>query len=92
MQEILLDVRTFEDKVTLHQYFKDQLGFSLYYGANLEALFDELSSATEAMTIRLRYPMRPKGKMIDYLPRLLIAFEDAARENYNLSVRFEEAE
>ena len=92
MQEILLDIRPFEDKTSLHQYFQERLGFSFYYGANLDALFDELTSATDAITILLRYPTRPRGKMIDYLPRLLGVFEDAARENYNLSVRFEEAE
>jgi RNAse (barnase) inhibitor barstar len=89
MQEILLDVQPFEDKVTMHQYFQEQLGFSSYYGANLEALFDELASATEALSILLRYPTQPRGKMAEYLPRLLIVFEDAARENYNLSIRFE---
>ena len=92
MQEILLDIRSFEDKVSLHGYFQEQLGFSFTYGANLEALFDELTSVTDAKSILLCYPTRPKGKMVDYLPRLLAVFEDAARENYNLSIRFEEGE
>ena len=92
MQEILLDIRSFEDKVSLHEYFLKQLGFSFTYGTNLEALFDELTSVTDARSILLRYPAKPKGKMIDYLPRLLAVFKDAMRENYNLSIRFEEEE
>lgn len=89
MEEIMLDVTPFEEKISLHRYLKEALGFPFYYGGNLDALFDELSSDTQPRLITLRYPLRPKGKMADYLPRLVKVFEDAARENYNLKVRFE---
>jgi ribonuclease inhibitor len=84
MQEIQLDVSAFEEKISLHRYLKENMGFPFYYGANLDALFDELSSITEPTHITLVYSTRPLGKMAGYTPRLLKVFGDAADGNYNL--------
>lgn len=89
MRDIVLDITPFEEKKPLHGYLKTQLDFPFYYGANLDALFDELTATTDALAITLQYPAQPKGKMVEYIPRLIAVMEDAARENYNLSVRFE---
>lgn len=86
MQEIQIDITSFEEKIPLHRYLKEMLGFPFYYGGNLDALFDELSSITEPMHITLAYSTVPQGKMIDYTPRLLHVFGDAARENYNIKL------
>jgi len=92
MKDIRLDITPFEEKKALHQYLKEAMDFPFYYGTNLDALYDELSSTTESITITLRYPAAPIGKMVDYLPRLLAVFQDSARENYNLTIRYERAE
>ena len=86
MQEFKLDVSTFEEKISLHRYLKECMGFPFNYGANLDALYDELSSITEPTHITLYYSTRPKGKMLEYTPRLLKVFSDAASGNYNLRV------
>lgn len=86
MQEVQLDITAFEEKISLHRYLKERLGLPFYYGGNLDALFDELSSITEPTHITLRYSTRPAGKMLEYTPRLLTVFGDAARENYNLKL------
>ena len=86
MQDYQLDVSTFEDKIPLHRYLKETLGFPFYYGGNLDALFDELTSITETTKITLLYSTRPQGKMVQYTPRLLRVFGDAASENYNLKL------
>ena len=86
MQDYQLDVSTFEDKIPLHRYLKETLGFPFYYGGNLDALFDELTSITETTNITLIYSTRPKGEMVQYTPRLLHVFGDASRENYNLKL------
>ena len=86
MREIVLDVRAFEEKISLHRYLKEQMGFPFYYGGNLDALYDELSSITEPTTVTLIYSDAPKGKMVEYLPRLLRVFRDSALENYNLTL------
>jgi RNAse (barnase) inhibitor barstar len=86
MQEIRLDISLFEEKISLHRYLKEQMGFPFYYGSNLDALFDELSSITEPVHILLRYSTKPRGKMTDYVPRILKVFGDAASDNYNLKL------
>ena len=88
MRNVALDLTPFEDKISLHRYLKETLCFPFYYGANLDALFDELTSETEDLSITLTLPLQPQGKMIDYLPKLRRVFEDAARENYHLTLAF----
>ena len=89
MQSITLDITPFAEKISLHRYLKEQLDFPFYYGTNLDALFDELTSITDALLITLRYPKVPQGSMEDYLPPLLAVFRDAVHDNYNLHVVFE---
>lgn len=91
MQEYRLDITQFEEKIPLHRYLKEALGFPFYYGANLDALFDELSSVTEPTHITLRYSTVPRGEMAEYTPRLLKVFGDVSRENYNLRLTVEAA-
>ena len=90
MRDIILDLTPFEEKLSLHSYLKEALDFPFYYGANLDALHDELTSETSATRIHVRYPAQPKGRMVDYLPRLLRVFRDAQRQNYNLEFSYEE--
>lgn len=89
MQEIQLDLTSFEEKISLHRYLKETLGFPFYYGANLDALHDELTSETNEMNVHIKLPANPQGKMAEYMPRLRRVFEDAAEENYHLTVSFE---
>jgi ribonuclease inhibitor len=86
MREITLDISAYEEKISLHSYLKEQMGFPFYYGGNLDALFDELSSMTEPTHITLSYSTMPKGKMVEYTPRILRVFGDAANGNYNLKL------
>lgn len=88
MREVALDLTSFEEKISLHRYLKETLGFPFYYGANLDALYDELTSETNDLSVTVTLPEEPKGMMAGYLPRLCIVFEDAARENYHLKVQF----
>ncbi|MEF9878830.1 MAG: barstar family protein [Clostridia bacterium] len=90
MRDIVLDITPFEEKISLHRYLKEMLCFPFYYGANLDALHDELASETENLHITVIYPQSPRGKMAEYLPNLLRVFEDTARENYHLEITFQE--
>ena len=91
MNEIRLDLTSFEDKISLHSYIKEALSFPFYYGANLDALHDELSSNTNEMSLTVVLPAAPQGMMEGYMPRVKRVFQDAASENYHLTVKFEEA-
>ena len=86
MQDIRLDITPFEEKISLHRYLKENLGFPFYYGANLDALFDELSSITEPTHITLCYSIITDGEMQDYTAKLLHVFGDAAQQNYNIKL------
>lgn len=90
MREIILDLTRFDEKISLHSYLKETLDFPFYYGANLDALHDELASEMVTTHITVRYPAHPAGQMESYLPRLLRVFRDVARENYHLEFVFEE--
>ncbi|MDD3335537.1 MAG: barstar family protein [Eubacteriales bacterium] len=91
MLHIKLDLTPFEEKISLHRYLKEALGFPFYYGANLDALHDELASEMADTEITLMLPKNPKGKMAEYMPRLRRVFEETAEENYHLTVCVEEA-
>lgn len=90
MRDITLDLTPFEEKISLHSYLKEALDFPFYYGANLDALHDELTSETSTVHVHVCYPASPRGKMVDYLPRVLRVFQDAQRENYHLEFTYEE--
>ena len=81
--------RPLRTKFRCHRYLKETLGFPFYYGGNLDALFDELASITTPTNITLRYSTVPRGKMVEYTPRLLTVFGDAAQANYNLRLTVE---
>ena len=51
MKRALIDGRSCRDKQTLHQQLKDQLIFPDYYGKNLDALYDMLSTTQEEIDI-----------------------------------------
>ena len=89
-REITLELMNFEDKLSLHAYLKEALDFPFYYGANLDALHDELSCEMVNTRITVRYPAKPRGQMEVYLPRLLRVFRDTAEENYHLEFIYEE--
>lgn len=91
MKNIVLDLRNFEEKVSLHRYLKEQMDFPFYYGANLDALHDMLTSETQDLSVTIILPQQPKGIMMDYLPRLRRVFEDSVLENYHIHVCFEQA-
>ena len=90
MRELTLDLTCFEEKISLHSYLKEALQFPFYYGANLDALHDELASEMVPTRITVRYAASPKGQMENYQPRLLRVFRDTAEENYHLEFVFEE--
>ncbi len=90
MREITLDLTPFVEKISLHSYLKETFDFPFYYGANLDALHDELTSEVANMRITVKYPAKPLGAMETYLPRLLRVFRDCAEENYHLEFVFEQ--
>ena len=91
MKTVWISGREIADKAELHRALSRQLEFPDYYGANLDALYDMLTSWTEPCRIVLRNRALLQEHLQDYLRRLLRVLEDAALENPNVSFCFAEA-
>ena len=83
MKTYFLDGRAMTDRLQAHEHVARQLTFPDYYGKNLDALFDLLSTYDEAEVV-LREPGAMLNALGAYGCRLLICFFDAAEENYRL--------
>ena len=77
--KIVLDLRKTKTPEELHARLQQALGFPDYYGRNLDALHDMLTSWDQPAVFALRLP--EKGDMAAYGQRLRRVFLDAAEEN-----------
>lgn len=92
MAGILLDITPFEEKISLHSYLKEKLNLPFYYGANLDALYDELTSMDEPVEITLQYHIHEIAGHENYIPRLAEVFRIAALDNYNIRLTLTETD
>ena len=53
MKVVILDGSTAPTKEALHQHLARELNFLVWYGRNLDALFDCLTSVSEEITLTL---------------------------------------
>lgn len=84
MKELVIDFRRFEDKKQIHAVIKETAGG--YEGANLDALFDHLTSTFEPRTYKLvNTTLAPKA-LEDYAQAIVDTFTDAAAENDTMKV------
>lgn len=81
MKRALIDGRSCRDKQALHQQLKDQLVFPDYYGKNLDALYDMLSTAQEEVEIRFLNRDELHGNLGSYADALLATLQEAAANN-----------
>lgn len=81
MKIILLDGKRMKSKETAHLYLKRKLNFPQYYGKNLDALWDMLSTISEPINIILfnrEYLQRYLGA---YGDGIIDVFQEAAEAN-----------
>mgnify|MGYP000968519697 CR=1 FL=1 len=83
MMNAVLDARRMNTRAKAHAYLAAKCGFPAYYGSNLDAAFDLLSTAGE-MRIILKYPGALEKNLGDYGLRFLEMFTLAAQINANL--------
>ena len=87
MNKIFLDGRRMENPTQAHDYLKEALNFADYYGENLDALWDELTSLSRPVTVVFLY----RGKMLDnlgvYGKKLMDTFRQASKENPHLILK-----
>ena len=88
MKTIIIDCRRCKTKEETHRYLAKKLCFPPYYGNNLDALNDVLTSWEEPVCFRIRYPSSIKNNLGRYGETLIRVFENAALENRNLMLEF----
>ena len=92
MKKVILDLSIPADKKGVHEYIAEEMGFPEYYGHNLDALYDMLTSVTEPTAIGV-FPPVPDFDEVDfdlmvYLDRVCDIFRDAEAVNPDLAVIF----
>ena len=81
MRTVIIDGRRCKSKEQAHEYIARKLQMPSYYGKNLDALYDILTSFDERIHLRIRYFSKVETRPNDYRSKLLKVFDDAAKEN-----------
>ncbi|MDY9921020.1 MAG: barstar family protein [Synergistota bacterium] len=89
MIEIKLNGSKMKDRETAHLYIKRKLSLPDYYGMNLDALWDLLSTDTSQKKITIKNPEMIIINLGTYGGSLLDTFREAADENQCLDVDIE---
>lgn len=84
MNEIFLDGCSMTSKEAAHSYIKEKLNFPSYYGKNLDALWDLLSTYSDTISIYLIHSEALNESLGEYGKLLTGVFQEAAYENDNI--------
>ena len=88
MKRITLDCNLITDDQTAHDLFAKELEFPDYYGRNLDALYDLLSTYPETELTLIN--TAALGKLFRYGDNLMLAIKDAEKANPLLTLILEE--
>lgn len=86
MQEVYLNGREFDDPKEVHEFLAGELEFPEYYGGNLSALYDMLTSLCDDTRIIVDLSGVEEEAVLDVLERMTEVMTDAADENAYLEV------
>lgn len=86
MKSVVLDAQSLDSRETLHATLAQSLDFPTWYGNNLDALFDCLTSLSEEVTLVLPEEAVLSAALGPYGLRFLQVCQEAARENGSLRV------
>lgn len=81
MEMIILNGQRMTSVGITHQYLKKKLNFPDYYGGNLDALWDMLTSLSEPVSIKLVEKEAMQNSLGEYAEAILTVFEEAMGEN-----------
>lgn len=82
--KIILDGKKLANKEKLHKTLKVNLQLSNFYGENLDALWDELSSRSDDIHITLTNSSDFKRCLGNYADLVINLFEELDMENENI--------
>lgn len=84
MNIIILNGKRIRNKKEAHEYIKRKLSFPNYYGENLDALWDILSTISEPIDIKFVNGDVFFENLGSYGVNIIDTFRDAAIENKNV--------
>lgn len=84
-----LDCALMTGRASAHEYLKTQFSFPDYYGRNLDALYDLLSSRGGELTITVCRSELLEENLGGYGSALLATIREAAEENPNIHLSVE---
>ena len=87
MKKIILDGNYMKTRELAHQYLNRKLDLPSYYGNNLDALWDILSTYSEDLDIDFINEKRLVNFLGEYGKTLIEVFEDAKVENKYINFR-----
>lgn len=88
MKKVLLNFNSAKTAEWIHEYIKSKLEFEDFYGKNLDALYDELTSITEDTCLGVFWQRKKDKKLASYLKKIKKVFQDAERNNSHICVIF----
>lgn len=86
MESIILDGNKMKTIDSTHSYIKKTLKIQDYYGKNLDALWDMLTSIGHPVFIQLKHFDTVYSNLGDYANKLCQVFMDASVENEFLDI------
>ncbi len=92
MIRVFLDGACMTSRESAHAYLKRRFSFPDYYGANLDAIWDILSTFSEPMTIELQNRSAMVEALGAYGESLCQLFEEVAEQNACVHYAVEELE
>lgn len=84
IQEVVLDGVRMTSKEDAHGHMKQQFGFPEYYGHNLDALWDLLTTWSDPLYITLIHSEAMYENLGAYGVQLMDVFREAAEQNEKL--------
>ena len=82
------DAARFTDPAAVHRTLQAVFADYEYYGSNLDALYDVLTSIPQAAVLQIAGWQAAETALGDYARRLRRTLDEAAEENENLTVEF----
>ena len=89
MKTIITDGKNCKNKEQTHEYLAKISLFPQYYGKNLDALYDVLTSCAENVYFSIINSDFIESNLGKYGQSLLGVFKDAARENKNIKIEID---
>lgn len=92
MSDIILDGKSIQTESVFHQIISEKLGFGDYYGRNIDALWDRLSTDTERPIKIIWLDSELSREYLgEYFDKIIDVFEKTKQQDvrFNLDEKFD---